>query len=871
MKKYLLAFLIFFCKTAFCQLNDPFEDGDFTFNPVWSGSNGSADFTIIANRLRSNSVTTGSNFYLSTANSLATNCTWEFYCNLQFNTSGANYVDVYLIANQADLQNADINGYFIRIGNTDDEISLYKRTGAQNTSIKIIDGANDSFNTSNNIAKIKVTRTAENLFILERDLTGTGSAYITEGSVTDADIISSTHFGIYIQQSTASFIQEHFFDDVKIEAIIPDVTPPTLLSALAIDTLTVDAIFSEAMDSVSAKLNLNYMLNNGTGNPVSVSTTSDNFRYRLLFSNSLNTANYTLTVINVKDLSNNMISINNTADFNFVKPYIAKPHDLIINEVFADPSPQIDLPTVEFIELFNTSTNVISLKNWIYSDTDTQFTFTKDSILPGEYLILCAKADTAEFKSFGRVLGISPWPSLNNSGDVIKLHNDQNTLIDLVAYTDSWYREPVKKAGGWTLELINPNAVCSGIQNWIASTDASGGTPGRKNAVYLENTGFEPLKLMSALLVDSVTISLNFNKSIDSLSASVITNYNLNNGIGNPIVSLPVSPFFDQVILKFGTPIARGNTYKITLANLTDCAGALIDASAISAEFIFPKKITKNDILINEVLFNPRTDGVDFVEIYNHSENVLNLQELSLATIAKDTISSEKQLSTSELLLRPGEYLVLTKDPDNVKQEYNTQNPNAFLKLSAMPSFNDDAGTVILLSNNIRIDQLDYTEKMHFPLIKDKQGVSLERSDFKRPANETGNFRSAASSVGFATPGYKNSQYHDNEKNSEELTLSSKTFSPDNDGFEDVLQINYKFDKPGLVANVTVYNNQGVSIRKLIKNISISTDGVFVWDGLNEFNERAAIGAYIIYADFFDLDGKIKKYRKTCVLATKFN
>ncbi|MGB4774858.1 MAG: lamin tail domain-containing protein, partial [Daejeonella sp.] len=458
MKKYLLAFLLFSCKTVFCQLNDSFDDGDFTSNPVWSGSNTSNDFTIIANRLRSNSVTTSSNFYLSTANTLATNCTWEFYCNLQFNTSGANYVDVYLISDQADLQSADINGYFVRIGNTDDEISLYKRTGSKNTSIKIIDGANGSFNTSNNTVKIKVTRTAENLFILERDLTGTGSAYMTEGSITDADIISSTYFGIYIQQSTASFIQKHFFDDFKIEAIVPDVTPPTLLAALAIDTLTVDAIFSEAMDSVSAKLNLNYMLNNGAGNPVSVSTTSDNFRYRLVFSNSLNTANYTLTATHVKDLNDNMIGINNTADFSFVKPYIAKPHDLIINEIFADPSPQIDLPTVEFIELFNTSANVISLKNWIYSDADTHFTFTKDSILPGEYLILCAKADTAEFNSFGRVLGISPWPSLNNSGDAIKLLSPQSTLIDSVAYSDTWYRGSAKKAGGWTLERIDPQS-----------------------------------------------------------------------------------------------------------------------------------------------------------------------------------------------------------------------------------------------------------------------------------------------------------------------------------------------------------------------------------------------------------------------------
>ncbi|HEX8577101.1 MAG TPA: hypothetical protein VF677_12475, partial [Flavobacterium sp.] len=102
--------------------------------------------------MRSNSTTANSNFYLSTANTLATNCQWEFWVNLQFNPSSANYVDVYLTSDQANLQSANINGYFVKIGNTNDEVALYKRSGVAVT--KLIDGGDGILNTSNNRIKI---------------------------------------------------------------------------------------------------------------------------------------------------------------------------------------------------------------------------------------------------------------------------------------------------------------------------------------------------------------------------------------------------------------------------------------------------------------------------------------------------------------------------------------------------------------------------------------------------------------------------------------------------------------------------------------------------------------------------------------------
>lgn len=868
----LLLFILFCSNSAFSQLSDDFSDGNFTVNPVWSGSNSGNDFTIVSNQLRSNSTTASSNFYLSTPNTLASNCTWEFWANLKLSTSGANYVDVYLVSDQVDLRSPNIHGYFVRIGNTDDEISLYKRNGSLASSTKLIDGINSSLSSSNTIVRIKVARTAAGMFTLERDLTG-GTNYFTEGTATEAVFMATSSFGIYIQQSTATFFQKHFFDDFKIASLVIDNTPPKLVSASTIDSITIDVAFDEAIDSISARSVLNYSLNNGYGNPVTISTTTDVFKFRLKFAKSFSTGTYTLIVANIRDRNSNSITVNNIASFNYIKPYIAKKNDVVINEIFADPSPQVALPAVEFIELWNTTAQNISLKNWKYSDATSTATLAADTIHAGEYLIFCAKADTVELKPYGRTIGISPWPSLNNTGDNLTLKNEQGSIINQVNYTDDWYKDAAKKPGGWSLELIDNLAICTGIQNWAASKDAKGGTPGKQNSQYKSNTTTEPLKLLAASLVDSVTLVLTFNRPVDSLSASAAQKYAVNNGVGNPIIALPLATDFNQIRLKFASPLARGYTYRITATAITDCIGIIINTTANFAEFTFAKKIVKGNIIVNEILFNPRSSGVDFVEIYNNSENILDLQELSVATLAKgkDSLISIKPLSAAQLLFKPKEYLVLTTNPDNIKQQYHTENPNAFLKMSTMPAFNNDEGAVVLLSGAIRIDQFNYTDRMHLKLIKNPEGVSLERVHFNIAANESGNFISAAGTVGYATPGYRNSQSLDEIGEDEAVFLTSKTFSPDNDGFEDLLQINYNFAHPGIIANVSIYSDKGILVHRLAKNLTLSTQGILSWDGIAEYNNHPPIGIYMLNFEVFDLSGRVKKYRKNFVLAAKLN
>ena len=214
--------------------------------------------------------------------------------------------------------------------------------------------------------------------------------------------------------------------------------------------------------------------------------------------------------------------------------------------------------------------------------------------------------------------------------------------------------------------------------------------------------------------------------------------------------------------------------------------------------------------------------------------------------------------------------MVLTEDPAAVKDQYITLNPDAFLQLSSMPSLPNDFGAVIILNNqgNI-IDEVRYSEKWHFPLIHNSKGVSLERIDYDAPSTQS-NFHSAATSVGYGTPGYKNSQFEVNEELRGDVTVMPQIFSPDNDGNDDFVTINYNFPSAGYVANITIFDASGRPVRFLQKNSLSGIKGYYRWDGLDEKNKKLPQGIYIIYTEIFNTDGKKKSFKNTVVLARRF-
>ncbi|MCL4855742.1 MAG: hypothetical protein KJZ55_00470 [Flavobacteriales bacterium] len=192
MKKLFFFLILAYSFSAKAQFSDDFTDGDFTNNPVWSGDN--SFFQVNSNQLQSNSPG-ASTYILSTPSTIALNVEFVFDINLKFATSGANYVNVFLISDSSIIAYTN-NGYFVRIGSTDDDIKLYKINSGIVT--LLIDGVNGSVNSStNNPFRIKVTRDAADLWTLNYD-DGILGTYTNAGSIVDNSVNTSSYFGILI-------------------------------------------------------------------------------------------------------------------------------------------------------------------------------------------------------------------------------------------------------------------------------------------------------------------------------------------------------------------------------------------------------------------------------------------------------------------------------------------------------------------------------------------------------------------------------------------------------------------------------------------------------------------------------------------------
>ena len=99
--------------------------------------------------------------------------------------------------------------------------------------------------------------------------------------------------------------------------------------------------------------------------------------------------------------------------------------------------------------------------------------------------------------------------------------------------------------------------------------------------------------------------------------------------------------------------------------------------------------------------------------------------------------------------------------------------------------------------------------------------------------------------------------------------MSPEIFSPDNDGQDDFATIDYRFQEPGYIANITIFNAMGRPIRYLQKNSLCGTTGTFLWDGLGEKNQLLAVGVYIIFTEMFNLKGNKKQFKNEIVLARR--
>lgn len=397
----------------------------------------------------------------------------------------------------------------------------------------------------------------------------------------------------------------------------------------------------------------------------------------------------------------------------------------------------------------------------------------------------------------------------------------------------------------------------------------------RSQAFFLDDVLIDPLfvdtthpTLLSAETLSANEIELVFDEPLDANSAQNEANYTINNGIGNPVNAVLVSPTI--VFLELNNPLQSAVNYTLTINGIADTNGNISSPQSQDLIFFDIQPMMPGDVVINEILFDPETGGEDFVELYNISNKVFNLNGLEIINTQK-TSGSIRQTIKTDFLLLPGAYVAITDEPADILSRYNILNPSTLLD-NSLPTFDDREGNVTIRSSSITIDSFDYSADFHYALLDDKEGVSLERLNPRAPTQGSDNWQSAASSVGFATPGYQNSQFFANSGMIKEVIgLSNSTFSPDGDGFEDVLLIEYNSDQLGLTVNIRIFDAQGRLVKRLIDNQLLAAQGIFKWDGIGEDGSKARIGIYIAWIELFSPGGRVERSKFTFVLAGKLN
>jgi|DewCreStandDraft_4_1066084.scaffolds.fasta_scaffold18813_3 hypothetical protein len=865
--KCIIFVVLLFPFLSFSQVNDDFSDGDFTDNPVWTGNDTS--FIIDNYQLRSYGPQAAANIiYLSTENHLINNTEWSFLIDLKFNPTSTNFVRVYLVSNKSDITSSD-SAYYIEIGQTNqDYIKFFKKSG---TTVTQLFTGNTAF--ANNVkVRLKITRENNGLWSVYSDNSG-GYNFVSEGnSFTDNSIYETKAFGFYCQYNTASRYNQYYFDDVKINNIVIDTVPPSVLTVLATDSSNIDIIFSEEVNPSTAENINNYFVDNGVGNPV-IATRDQNNKsvvHLNLPQNLQSGIQYNIDILNISDIKGNFMQ-NSSNLFYYYKP---KQFDILINEIMTDqnPAPPL-LPPVDYIELYNRTIYPISLNKWKIKlkDDGNYITLGNFIINPNDYLVITTTSGVSQLSQFcSNIIGLSGF-TINNETSITLFDKDLN-FIHNIKFDVSWYNDESKKDGGWSLEMIDPVNPCGDKENWKASIDNKGGTPGKLNSVYSSNPDLSKPSVSKICILNKKTIKVTFNEKIDLLNAINPSRYIIDKELNIQSISTFANEY-NSIQINLTDSIKENKLYSFKIKDsIFDCAGNMVSEYS-EYNFAFPINPEKNDVVINEILFNPPLNGVDFVEIYNRSSKNIDLTKLYLATTDPITnkLKSMYNISSDCGILLAKDYLVLTTKPEVVSSQYLVPHINKLLKMNSLPSFNNDKGTVIICTKDSAIiDRFDYEENMHLPLLVDYKGISLERINPDLPTNQRQNWHSAAQSAGFATPTYKNSQYSDLSISDNEISIDPEIFSPDNDGYNDVLKINYKLSKSGYIANVLIFNSKGVLIKNLIKNEYLGTEGNFIWDGYTDNLIKADIGIYIVFVEIFDTEGNVKRYKKSATLAGKF-
>ncbi len=731
----LISLLIALPALSFGQFTDDFSDGNFTENPEWTGQ--TERFTVNDDyQLQLNDAVENTS-YLMTGSALSQDCEWRFFIQLKFSPSANNNALVYLAADQfPEPQNA----YYLQFGESgsDDAVELFKIENGTSTSIcRGPDG-------------MLASAFALGMRIIQQD--GQWQVFADPSGGDNYQLLceanknfnfAATQFALFCKY-TVSNSTKFYFDNFYAGPVIVDNTPPAIDIFEIIDGNQLSLHFTESLNEAQALNTSNFTINKGIGDAASAAFSDENKMQLLLsWTSSFNDgSSYQLTVKNQQDAAGNIM---NDSLINF-SLYEAAPFDIVINEIMADPNPVVGLPDAEYLELYNTSEFPVSLGGWSLQIGNSLKEMPAMQIGAQSYLILCKPEFESDFAPYGTTAGLEGL-SLANDGKILQLLNAKGNMISFVNYDISWYDDPDKNEGGWSLEQIDPLAPCIGKQNWKASENSLGGTPGTENSVMGSNASSPEINTVS--LLDANKLSISFNHLMDEASVTDVNTFEVMPGNILADSIRPAKNDLSNFVLYFAQDFAEGISYKLSVKNsIFDCSGQEIAAGG-TFPFELPEAANYHDILITEIMADPSPavglPEYEYLELYNRSEKSIQLRNWGLSMGSSST-------EIGAYVLEAGQRVILIEEEASSSYKFLENK----LIVSSISLSNEGALLTLTNKSGRLIFAVDYSSEWYGSSNKAEGGWSLEMKDTDQPCIQNGNWTASTAPEG-GTPGAINS------------------------------------------------------------------------------------------------------------------
>jgi hypothetical protein len=497
---------------------------------------------------------------------------------------------------------------------------------------------------------------------------------------------------------------------------------------------------------------------------------------------------------------------------------ISQAQSVILTEVMFNTSEA----NSEFIEIYNYSESPIDLQNFkikyytispdeIISQTSNYLLYPHqyaiifegdydfengiyNNLIPGDALIF--KLDDNAFGSSGMA---------NTSNRKIYLINSIEDTLDTYIYSADNDKDFSDERIDFSDSLWSNSKIING-------------TPGKKNSV--SKTQFD------------ISIS-NFyaNKSFVILGESVNLGVQLKNIGSDEVKEFYIKVYYDEnqnnkgeneeVIFNAFVPhISPGDSVdkKIIFTELNAGENKFIaEVEYPQDEFILNNfaQITimaisinelPGDLLINEIMYAPKNDEPEWVEIYNKSEKEIDLNKYQIADNS-DTL----RVRNSRFILKPKHYIVFSDDSTIINFYPTIEN----LVVTNLPALNNSGDKIIVLDSlNRVIDSLAY-----FPDWGGNNGNSLERIDPTLPSTDKNSWMESI----FPTPGLINSV----TQKDYDLTIDSVFTIPENPLIDTKTKFLVKVKNIGKETvnfNITLFDDPDADS---IANNSLETTDIF--------------------------------------------